>query len=120
MLIYLLLGAVGVPVFSGLQGGLQSIVGPTGGFLLSFPIMAYMIGRGMEQRKKRGMFILYLVVGIMINYVMGVGMYCIVMESSLWIAISACVLPFLPAEIVKAALAAVLGLKLRDRLGHVL
>ena len=38
MLVYLLLGAVGLPVFSGFRGGFAMFVGPTGGFLISFPI----------------------------------------------------------------------------------
>ena len=48
MLIYLLLGAVGLPVFSGFRGGLGMLVGPTGGFLISFPIMAFIIGLGVH------------------------------------------------------------------------
>lgn len=40
-LIYVLLGAVGVPVFANFSGGYQLLVGPTGGFIISFPIMAF-------------------------------------------------------------------------------
>ena len=43
-LIYVLLGAVGVPVFANFSGGYQLLVGPTGGFIISFPIMAFIIG----------------------------------------------------------------------------
>lgn len=43
-IVYLLLGAVGLPVFSNFTGGFSRLAGPTGGFLLSFPIMAYIIG----------------------------------------------------------------------------
>ena len=43
-LVYLLLGAVGVPVLANFSGGIDKFVGPTGGFLISFPIMAYIIG----------------------------------------------------------------------------
>ena len=114
--IYLLLGAVGVPVFSGFKGGLQSLVGPTGGFLLSFPLMAYIIGKGMELRKQKGMFVLLLCVGTISNYVVGVLMYCVVMDSSVWTAITACVLPFVPSAVIKAVLAAVMGLQLRKQL----
>ena len=39
-LIYILLGAFGLPVFSNFTGGWQCLIGPTGGFILSFPIMA--------------------------------------------------------------------------------
>lgn len=114
--IYLLLGAVGVPVFSGFKGGLQSLVGPTGGFLLSFPLMAYIIGKGMELRKQKGLFVLLLCVGTISNYVVGVLMYCVVMDSSVWTAITACVLPFVPSAVIKAVLAAVMGLQLRKQL----
>ena len=114
--IYLLLGAVGVPVFSGFKGGLQSLVGPTGGFLLSFPLMAYIIGKGMELRKQKGMFVLLLCVGTISNYVVGVLMYCVVMDSSVWTAITACVLPFVPSAVIKAVLAALMGLQLRKQL----
>lgn len=120
MIIYLLLGAVGVPVFTGLKGGLQCLAGPTGGFLLSFPVMAYIIGKGIELRKKKGMFTLLLIVGTVFNYVAGAAVYCAVMESSVWTAVTACVLPFIPTAVIKAILAAVLGQKLRDRLGNVL
>lgn len=120
MIIYLLLGAVGAPVFTGLKGGLQSLAGPTGGFLLSFPVMAYIIGKGIELRKKKGMFTLLLIVGTVSNYVVGVAMYCVVMESTVWTAVTACVLPFIPTAVIKAILAAALGLRLRDRLGSVL
>lgn len=114
--VYLLLGAVGVPVFSGFKGGLQILIGPTGGFLLSFPIMAYIIGKGIELRRQKGMFTLLLCVGTIANYVVGVLMYCVVMESSVWTAITACVLPFVPSAIIKAVLASVLGIRLRKQL----
>lgn len=120
MLVYLLLGAVGVPVFTGLKGGLQSVIGPTGGFLLSFPLMAYLIGKGMELRKQRGMFTILLILGTLSNYVVGVAMYCVVMDATILTAVTACVLPFIPTAVLKAVLAAVLGLQLNRRLGSML
>lgn len=57
ILVYVLLGAIGLPVFAGFSGGIQNLVGPTGGFLISFPIMAWLIGVGVEKRKRTGMFI---------------------------------------------------------------
>ena len=51
-LIYILLGAIGLPVFANFTGGWQSITGPTSGFILSFPLMAYIIGLGTEHRQK--------------------------------------------------------------------
>lgn len=44
ILVYVLIGTIGLPVFSGFSGGIGTIVGPTGGFILSFPIMSFIIG----------------------------------------------------------------------------
>lgn len=116
MLIYVLLGAIGVPVLANFSGGFQHLIGPTGGFLLSFPIMAYLIGIGTKMRKQKGMFLLFLILGTTANYAIGVLMFCILMKASIWTGITACVLPFIPTAIIKAAVASILGLKLQVRL----
>lgn len=120
MVIYVLLGAIGVPVLANFSGGFQHLIGPTGGFLISFPIMAYLIGIGVSFRKKKGMFVLFLILGTAANYVVGVVMFCVLMQSSVWTGITACVLPFIPTAIIKAVVASVLGLQIRDRLGMTL
>lgn len=116
MIIYVLLGAIGVPVLANFSGGFQHLIGPTGGFLLSFPIMAYLIGIGTKMRKQKGMFLLFLILGTAANYAIGVLMFCILMKASVWTGITACVLPFIPTAIIKAAVASILGLKLQVRL----
>ncbi|MDY5986116.1 biotin transporter BioY [Sporofaciens sp. SGI.106] len=119
ILVYVLLGAIGVPVFAGFSGGFQNLVGPTGGFIISFPIMAYLIGLGVELKKKE-LFVLFLVLGTVSNYVVGVILFCVVTQSPVATGITACVLPFIPTAIIKAVVASVLGLELRKRLGMVL
>lgn len=119
ILVYVLLGAIGVPVFAGFSGGFQNLVGPTGGFIISFPIMAYLIGLGVEFKKKE-LFVLFLVLGTVSNYVVGVILFCVVTQSPVATGITACVLPFIPTAIIKAVVASVLGLELRKRLGMVL
>ena len=116
-LIYILLGAVGIPVFSNFTGGLQSLVGPTGGFIISFPIMAYIIGLGAEYRSKsKGYFVCFLILGTVVNYIIGMAMFCILMKSTPYVAFTACVLPFIPTAIIKAVLASMLGLSLKKRI----
>ena len=95
---------------------MASLVGPTGGFLLSFPLMAFVIGLGVKNRQKKGMFVLFLVLGTALNYAVGVLMFCLLMGSSVAAALTACVLPFLPTAVIKAVLASVLGLQIRTRL----
>lgn len=116
-LIYVLLGMIGIPVLAGFSGGIQHIVGPTGGFLISFPIMAYIIGLGVDKFKDvKGGFILCIILGTIVNYIIGVLMFCILTDSSVTIGFTACVLPFIPTAIIKAVLAAVIGLQIRKRL----
>lgn len=115
--IYMLLGAIGLPVFANFTGGFQSLVGPTGGFILSFPLMAYIIGLGTEYRRKwEGAFILGILLGTTLNFVCGTLMFCFLTKSSLLVGFSTCTLPFIPATILKAILASILGLNIRRRL----
>ncbi|MCF2555898.1 biotin transporter BioY [Faecalicatena contorta] len=116
-LIYVLMGAVGIPVYAGFAGGFQHIAGPTGGFIISFPVMAFIIGLGVDKfRNVKGGFLICLILGTLINYVIGVLMFCLLTQSPVSVGISACVLPFIPTAIIKAALASILGLKIRERL----
>ncbi len=68
--------------------------------MLLWKVLFGLIGKGIELRRQKGMFTLLLCVGTIANYVVGVLMYCVVMESSVWTAITACVLPFVPSEII--------------------
>ena len=100
-LVYLLLGAVGVPVLASFSGGIDKFVGPTGGFLISFPIMAYIIGLGVEHRDAfKGAFPVAVVVGTVVNYIVGVILFVIVAHSTVSVAVSDCVLPFIPTAII--------------------
>lgn len=116
-LIYIIMGAVGLPVLANFSGGFDKFVGPTGGFLLSFPLMAFIIGWGAEHRKDfKGAYVIALVVGTVVNYVVGVAMFVVVAHSTIAVGITACVLPFIPTAIIKAVLACAIGLNLRKRI----
>lgn len=120
-LVYILLGAIGLPVFAEFSGGFNIIAGPTGGFILSFPIMAFLAGLGREYRHKSNIyFVLCLTLSLIINYVCGVAMFCLLTKSSILIGFTACVLPFIISDLVKAVLASLLGIELQKRLGGIL
>ena len=111
--IYLLLGAVGVPVLANFSGGFDKFIGPTGGFLISFPLMAFIIGWGADHRHAfRGAY----VIGTIANYVVGTVMFCVLMNSSIAAGVTACVLPFIPTAVIKAVLATVIGFLVRKRI----
>ena len=119
VLIYILLGAVGVPVFANFTGGLHLLADPTGGFLWSFPLMAYLIGFGAERYSHSKLsFVLFLTLGTVVNYTAGVLFFCLITKLSISAGIAACVLPFIPTAVIKAVLASAIGLKMKGRLAQ--
>lgn len=106
--VYLLLGAVGLPVFSGFAGGIAKLVGPTGGYLIGFIPMAILAGLVIEKTNKRWIHFVELVVGTAICYALGTAWFCVVMDSTVASALAMCVFPFIPGDLIKI-LIAVLG-----------
>jgi len=116
-LLYVLVGAVGVPVFAGFNGGLGAVFGPTGGFLMSFPLLAYAAGYGAE---KNNMFWLYggLAFGVVLNYLCGVIYFSLYTSNDLITSFMACVLLFIPTDILKIIIAGLFGMRIRNLLLH--
>ncbi|MGL5540263.1 MAG: biotin transporter BioY, partial [Erysipelotrichaceae bacterium] len=77
--IYLLVGMIGLPVFSHFGSGLSVLLGPTGGFLWSFPLFAWIVGTfAHEKRAKVGIAIL---LGAGVNYACGMAQFMLVMQA---------------------------------------
>ncbi len=117
--VYLLLGAIGVPVFAGFQGGIGALLGTTGGYLLGFLLSALIVW-GMEARfgSKTGVFLLSAVLGMLVCYAFGTAWYLVVYARtkgaiSLATALGWCVVPFLIPDAVKIALAVLLRGRLK-------
>lgn len=111
-LLYVLLGLIGLPVFAGFSGGAAVMFGPTGGFILSFPIMAYISGVFAERDNPFSLY-LGLSLSAIINFVVGFVMFHFVTGSSLSVAFTATVLPFIPTTIIKVLLIGLISQKLR-------
>ena len=112
--VYILLGAAGAPVFTQFSGGLARVIGPTGGFIFSFPIMAFIVGFGAERcREFKGIKPLWLAtalaLGSIVNLSMGMIHLSILNQITLAAAFSAAVAPFILLEVIKMALAFVVG-----------
>jgi biotin transport system substrate-specific component len=99
-LIYVLIGAVGVPVFADFTGGIGVVFGRTGGFILAFPFMALAAGIGVR-KKSLPWLTIWLIIGAIILYTSGVLMFSFVTSNSLAASFTFVVLPFIPTEIVK-------------------
>lgn len=104
--VYLLAGAIGLPVFAGGTGGIGKFVGPTGGYLLGFAAAAYVIGM-ISQRGKGSVAVdvFAMIVGTFIIYFFGVSWLKIVTGMSISKAVAVGMLPFLIGDVLKIAAA---------------
>ena len=123
---YIILGLIGLPIFSGGTGGLTSIVSPTFGFLLSFIVAAYVIGKLTEKNKSIFKITYSVFIGSLIIYVIGVPYFYFIFTHYLGKSINfyealkfAC-LPFIPGDIIKAIIAITLAKQLIPRLSKYL
>ena len=121
--VYILLGAFGLPVFSGFSGGFGRVVGPTGGYLVGYIPLAYLSGLFTENETapvRRGAVRggLGMILGTVALYVLGTAWFMIYNRTPLIPALSACVLPFLPGDAAKIAASALLAPIIRRRVGR--
>ena len=117
--VYLLLGAVGLPVFSGFAGGIEHLMGPTGGYLIGF-LCAALVMWLMERLFGRSMRVLVISMfaGLAVCYAFGTAWFVISGAkgsggTGLMAALSLCVFPYIIPDIIKIALAAQLTRRLR-------
>ncbi len=115
--IYLALGAVGIPVFSGYGAGLAKLAGPTGGYLIGFLPMALIGGLFIEKSKGNPIVSgIGLVLGIAVSYAFGTAWFVIQMQCELSYAMAVCVYPFIAFDLAKVVISCVVGALLRKRL----
>ncbi|WP_366923310.1 biotin transporter BioY [Metallumcola ferriviriculae] len=118
MLVYLLLGAAGAPVFAQLKGGIPVIFGYSGGYIWGYIIAAFIIGWIVEHVKSPGYgtMLAAMLVGLVIIYTTGTVQLAYVMGLTAREAIVAGVGWFLPLDAVKVFLAAGVAVNLRSSL----
>lgn len=120
ILLYLVLGAIGLPVFAGgSSGGFASLFGPTGGYLLAFPIAGFLISFALQKTQHQpilsavinilGQFLILIIGTLWLKYTAGIN----------WVgAISSGFTPFVLVGTIKAVLATVLGLAILRALSY--
>ena len=115
---FILLGAAGLPVFSGMKGGAGVLVGVTGGYILGFLFTALAVGFAAERRGRRlPVLIPAMIAGVLLCYVFGTAWFLLFYARSgnpvtLAAALGWCVTPYLIPDAVKILLAAFLSCRL--------
>lgn len=116
--LFLAVGALGLPVFSGGTGGIARFMGPTGGFLYGYAFATLAAGL-IAQRPKHGVktpmlrLVLATVLGFVVMYIPGVLHFMKVMGKTFSQTMTLCVVPYIPGDIVKMVVAVLLSSKLR-------
>ena len=116
---YVVIGGVGLPVFSGARGGFGALVGPTGGYIIGYIVLALAEGLIIDLFAKEKHIWLYpvaMVAGTALLYALGTGWYMAQTGVELLPALAVCVLPFLAGDAVKIVAATAVGFPVRRAL----
>jgi biotin transport system substrate-specific component len=113
VLIYLLLGFIGIPVFAGWSSGAGILFGMTGGYLFGYLPLAFVTGLFCEKKETPASLFLGMLGGTVILYVLGTVWFMKYTGMALGASLSACVIPFLPGDLVKMILVMILAPRIR-------
>lgn len=108
MLLYVLVGALGVPVFSGFDSGTTTLVGPTGGYLFGFVLAAAFTGWLAQRRWERGIVrgLVAFVAGSGVVFLLGLPWLKVSLDITWAQTLQSGLLPFVVGGVIKAAIAA--------------
>lgn len=115
VLIYILIGIIGLPVFSGFQGGIGKVLGVTGGYIIGYIPCAYISGAIIDRySNNRAAYPAALIIGTFVLYTFGTAWYMVQSGNGIVQSLLACVIPFLLGDAVKIVSASLMGYKLRS------
>ncbi|MBR6627276.1 MAG: biotin transporter BioY [Lachnospiraceae bacterium] len=114
VLLYLLIGFFGLPVFAGFTSGPGKLLGPTGGYLLGYLLIALFCG--LSKGKSRKSLLLFSLMGTVACYIPGTLWLAFQSGLNISAAFTAGVLPFLPGDLVKIVCAVFLAPSIQKRL----
>lgn len=120
-LIYVLLAAVGLPVLAGWTGGLGIVLGMTGGYIIGYIPCAWLTGliyKKYGETAKKPVKILFMILGMtagnIVLYIIGTAWFMFITEMTLEASLAACVIPFIPGNIIKMAAVIIIGLPVEN------
>ena len=118
MLLYTLLGCVGLPVFSGGKSGIGAILSPTGGFIIGFVLAALCVSL-LKGRSLPRFLLVTVCVGIPCIYLPGIAVYMLYVQTDLWTATVTLTSVFILIDLAKCVIASLIAVPLRKALARV-
>lgn len=124
VIVYIMLGAAGLPVFSNFNGGFAALLGPTGGYIIGYVPLVLLTGIFAEMNSKKHRTIITMVIGMLLGtvalYTFGTAWFMIMTGSSLGRALALCALPFIPGDALKIVCVTAIALPLKEKLTRVI
>ena len=115
--IYLLMGIVGLPVFAGYKSGLGVILGPSGGYLISYLVVVYISSYyNNKYYYNKILQLLFMFIALILCYVCGTIWFSIFKKMTFIESLFICVFPFIITDVIKIIAACMLGNEIRKRL----
>lgn len=110
-ILYILLGLVGLPVFSGFRGGPGAVVGPTGGYLVTYPLMAFVTAWIAEKIGRQKWYAFYpgMALGLALCYALGTAWLAVSAHMGFGAALLVGVVPFAVLDVIKIVIASALA-----------
>ena len=116
-LVFILLGMAGVPVFTNFEGGLGKVLGPTGGYIAGYIPLVIITGLAIRYfPKNRALQFVGMIAATAVLYTLGTAWFCIQSGNDMQKAIALCVIPFIPGDLIKMAVAMIVGPELQRQL----
>ena len=116
MVCYVLLGAVGVPVFAEFTAGAGILAGPTGGYIIGYIFFAFLTGLITEKGEGALWITLGVIAGLLVCYALGTLWFMVSTGTGLIPSLGMCVIPFIPGDILKTIVTVLLILRLKPLL----
>lgn len=121
IVLYLVLGIIGIPVFSNFTGGLGVIMGPTGGYIVGFLFLGLIYMLITFFSKKIGGIVIGLIVGLIVCYLFGTLWFTFgytgnANKMTFWTSLSLCVVPFIIPDLIKMIVAILIAVKIKKYL----
>ncbi len=113
---YIALGAMGLPVISNFRSGPAAVFGPTGGYLLAYPVMALLLS--LAKKRSRSLWLHAAAIGaaLAVMYTLGTAWFMAVTGTGLAASLAYCVMPFMLPDAAKGAAALALAAALQRRI----
>ena len=117
VLVYILIGICGVPIFSGFGAGIAAIVGPTGGYIIGFIFIPFIMNVFIRRKFNKLILAVSMLIALLVCYLFGTTWYCLVYDSvspvGFLSAISICVIPFVIPDLLKILIATLISARLK-------